>query len=158
MGEDHIGILLSLYLHLIQIAERDAEDDIAALTHQGVHGGAHLGIVLGNLVYNEQLLVHIHAQGLHSLGDAGVVGVGVASGVALLVDVDGAHLKVGRAHIAGGAGALGTGAGSGTGAAGVPAAAGGEAQGHGRGHDQCENLFLHAKFLLLNRSFHPYFY
>ena len=48
------------------------EDDIAALTHQGVHGGAHLGIVLGNLVYNEQLLVHIHAQGLHSLGDAGV--------------------------------------------------------------------------------------
>ena len=87
-----------------------------------------------------------------------MVGVGVASGVALLVDVDGAHLKVGRAHIAGGAGALGTGAGSGTGAAGVPAAAGGEAQGHGRGHDQCENLFLHAKFLLLNRSFHPYFY
>ena len=68
VGEDHVGILLSLHFHLVEVTERDAEDDAAALTHQGVHGGAHLGVVLGNLVHDDQLGLGIHAQLLHGLG------------------------------------------------------------------------------------------
>ena len=151
MGEDHVGILLSLHFHLVEVTEGDAEDDAAALTHQGVHSSAHLGVVLGNLVHDDQLGLGIHAQLLHGLGDAGVMGIGVAGGVAFLVDIDGAHLKVGIAGL-GAALAAGT-------AAGAAAAAGSQAQDHGKSQYKCENLLHVQSSSLFSHSFPiPLFY
>ena len=140
MGEHHVGVLLRLVGQGLHIAEGDAEDDIAVLAHQGVHGGGHGVIVLRHLVHYDQLSVRVQTQLLHGGGDAVVVGIGVAGGVALLVDVDGAHLEVGGvglgAAVAGAAAARGAGAGA-------VAAAGGQAQDHAQSQDKCENSLLH---------------
>src|SRR5699024_4043121 len=46
VGEDHIGVILRLVGHGLHIAEGDAEDDVAAVAHQGVHGGSYLVVLL----------------------------------------------------------------------------------------------------------------
>lgn len=87
-----------------------------------------------------------------AIGDAGVMGIGVAGGIALLVDIDGAYLKVGIAGL-GAALAAGT-------AAGTAAAAGSQAQDHGKSQYKCENLLLHVQSSsLFSHSFPiPLFY
>ena len=151
MGEHHVGVLLSGLGHGVDIAEGDAEDDVGALTHQGVDGGQHLLLVLGDLVHDDQLGGGVHAQFLHGGGDAVVVSEGVTGGVVLAVDIDGAYLKIGAVGGAGGTGAPGgTGAGGAGGSAGlVSAAAGGQGQHHGHGHDHCKDL-LHNLLVLLS--------
>src|SRR5699024_9759996 len=85
VGEDHLGVLLGLGVHGVEVVEGDTEDDITALTHQGVHSGGHLVVLLGHLVHDDQLAVRVQAQLVHGGGDALVVGVGVTGGVGLLV-------------------------------------------------------------------------
>ena len=140
VGEDHVGILRSLVSHSLHIAEGDGEDDVAVGGHQGVHGVGDLVIVvIAHLVHNDQLRVRVQTQLLHGGGDAVVVGVGIAGGVVLAVDVDGANLKVG---VGSGTGLGAGGAGGAAGGGGAVPAAGGQGQGHGDGHDHCKQ-FLH---------------
>ena len=153
MGEDHIGVILRLVGHGLHIAEGDAEDDVAAVAHQGVHGGSYLVVLLRHVVHDGQLSLGIQAQLLHGGGDAVVVRIGVARGVVAAVDIDGAHHKVGRIRRAGAAAARGSGAGA------AAAAAGGQAQDHAQAQDKCENSLLHVRrFLLFSfGSFHGCF-
>ena len=95
--------------------------------------------LLYHLVHNDQLAVGVQAQFLHGLGNSVVVGVGIAGGVVLAVDVDGTNLKVG---VGSGTGLGAGGAGGAAGGGGAVPAAGGQGQGHGDGHDHCKQ-FLH---------------
>ena len=131
MGEDHLGVLLSLGVHGVEVVEGDTEDDITALTHQVVHSGGHLVVLLGHLVHDDQLAVRVQAQLVHGGGDALVVGVGVTGGVGLLVDIDGTDLKV--AVGSAGVGALGV----------AVSAAGGQAQRHDASHHQGKDTLFH---------------
>src|SRR5699024_6555222 len=65
VGEHHVGVLLRLVGQGLHIAEGDAEDDVAALAHQGVHSGGHGVIVLRHLVHYDQLSVRVQTQLLH---------------------------------------------------------------------------------------------
>ena len=148
VGEDNVGILLSLVVHGVDIAEGDAEHDVGPLVDHGVDGVGHGGVVGVRHVVHHDQVGGVQAQGLHGGGDAVVVLEGVAGGVVLAGDIDGAHLEVGRAvHRGGHTGAAG-GAGIaggrivGRGAPGV-IAAGGQGQAHGRSQSQCKD-FLHS--------------
>ena len=156
--EDHLGILFRLIGQGVDVAEGDAEDNIAAFAHQGVHCGGHGLIVLSHLIHDHQLAVYIQAQVLHGSGDAVVVGVGVAGGVVLAVDIDGAHLEVGvgavrlTALLPGRAGAV-------RGVAlpvvtSVVAAAGGQGESHHGGHHKGQKSFLHV--FVSSLEFYPF--
>ena len=164
VGEDHVFILLGLVVHGLDIAEGDAKDDVRPLVDHGVDGGLHGGVVvIGHVVHHDQA-GGVQAQVLHGGGDAVVVLEGVAGGVVLAGDIDGAHLEIGVTHrggdaaaagrtgIAGGAGVLG-----GTAARGISAAAGDKGQAHGRSQSQ-RKKFLHSSSSLEYGSFHLLLY
>ena len=130
MAELHVGIFLGGLDHVVLMAEGVGKDDVAAGVRQ-VSGGLVALLTLGNIGLDD---VVGDAQGLAGLLGA-VDEVEVVGGV-LIVQADKAHL-----HAGGGV----AGAGSTAGARGlvVGVAAGGQAESHAQGQQQCKKL-LHS--------------
>ena len=156
--EGHIGILAGGLLHVHLMAVGVGEDDVAALLRQ-VHGGVIAGLVLGDVVAEDHLgvggIIGVggDAQPLAGGGEAGDVGL-VIAGVDV-VDADQADLHVlggdagGLLFRAGGLTALLIGGGLL-----IVAAAGRQAQDHGKGQQQGQEL-LHSAFLLKINGLDP---
>ncbi len=95
MREDDVCILglLCCLVECIEIAEADAEDDVASVTCELVDCLGYLLVILRNVVYDVEILIRIKTALLHSLGDTLVMRIGITCGVVLAVDVDRTNLE-----------------------------------------------------------------